>query len=269
MTKSNQPIAVISGGAGDIGRAIARELAGRGADVALGDVAEADQRVATLQADVEKLDRRFRFDAVDVTDPSAVDEWLSNVEQELGTANWIIPNAAIAPRSDLDQVTPQQWKDCLDVNLNGAFYLASAAARRLKESQMPGRIVFVGSWAAHAPHDNVPAYCVSKAALRMLMQTMALHYASCGILINEVAPGYVDAGLSKVGFDEDPEARRRAHSQVPLGELITADEVAYHVAYLCDERNRSMTGATLLVDGGLSLNRKNAAPHNKVPISKD
>jgi NAD(P)-dependent dehydrogenase (short-subunit alcohol dehydrogenase family) len=87
----------------------------------------------------------------------------------------------------------------------------------------------------------------------MLVQVMALQYARHGILVNEVAPGYVDAGLSKVGFDEDPAKRRQCEAQVPVGELMSAEDVAFHVAHLCDERNRFMTGSTLLVDGGLSL----------------
>jgi NAD(P)-dependent dehydrogenase (short-subunit alcohol dehydrogenase family) len=118
---------------------------------------------------------------------------------------------------------------------------------------MPGRIVFIGSWAAHAPHTNVPAYSVAKAGVRMLVRVMALHYARHGILVNEVAPGYVDAGLSKVGFDKDPQTRRRCEAQVPVGALMSAADVAFQVAHFCDERNHFMTGSTLLVDGGLSL----------------
>jgi len=93
----------------------------------------------------------------------------------------------------------------------------------------------------------------------MLVQVMALHYARHGILVNEVAPGYVDAGLSKAGFDKDPQKRRQCEAQVPLGKLMSADDVAFHVAHLCDERNRFMTGSTLLADGGLSLLARNGA----------
>ena len=87
----------------------------------------------------------------------------------------------------------------------------------------------------------------------MLMQVMALHYARHGILANEVAPGYVDAGLSKIGFDKDPEKRRQCAAQVPVGGLMLPEDVARHVGYLCRDDNRFMTGAVLLADGGLSL----------------
>ena len=82
---------------------------------------------------------------------------------------------------------------------------------------------------------------------------MALEYAPHGILVNEVAPGIVDAGLSGRIFDEYPERKKIAIAKVPTGELIQADEVALHIAHLCDPRNRSMTGSTLLCDGGVSL----------------
>jgi NAD(P)-dependent dehydrogenase (short-subunit alcohol dehydrogenase family) len=113
--------------------------------------------------------------------------------------------------------------------------------------------VFLGSWAGHSPHAHVPAYCVAKAGLRMLCQCMALEYARHGILVNEVAPGFVNAGLSRQVFEEDPQFHAQCTARVPIGEIMTAEEVAFHVAYLCDPRNRATTGSALLCDGGLSL----------------
>ena len=253
MSDTAKHVAIISGGAGDIGRAIALELARHGADIAIGDLIDRGPRVDELRSAVETLGRQIRFDVVDVTDASAVDKWFRLIEESLGVPDWIIPNAAVAARASLEDLTPDEWKHCFDVTLNGAYYLAATGANCLLRHKMPGRIVFIGSWAAHAPHTNVPAYSVAKAGVRMLVQVMALQYARHGILVNEVAPGYVDAGLSKVGFDEDPAKRRQCEAQVPVGELMSAEDVAFHVAHLCDERNRFMTGSTLLVDGGLSL----------------
>src|SRR5207248_5748400 len=112
-------------------------------------------------------------------------------------------------------ITPEEWDRELRVNLNGAFYLARECARRLVELGRPGRIVFVGSWAAHAVHTDLPAYCVAKAGLRMLSKCMALELAPKGILVNEVAPGFVDAGLSGRIFVEKPERREASLRLVP------------------------------------------------------
>ncbi len=246
-------VAIISGGAGDIGRAIAFELARHCADIAVGDLVVEGEKIDALRSAVESVGRRIRFDVVDVTDPTAVEKWLLVVEESLGVPDWIIPNAAVAERADLESMTPDGWKKCCDVTLNGAYYLAAAGANRLLPHKLPGRIVFIGSWAAHAPHTNIPAYSVAKAGVRMLVRVMALHYAQHGIQVNEVAPGYVDAGLSKIGFDRDPQVRQRCTAQVPVGQLMSAEDVAFHVAHLCDDRNRFMTGSILLADGGLSL----------------
>ena len=246
-----EQVAVISGGLGDIGRACALELARRGADIAVCDRSDGG-RVEPLRVEIEALGRRFRFDQLDVADAHCVSQWVEAVEADLGVPTLVLPNAAIGRSVPFDELTPETWRRYLDINLSGAFYMAHLAAKRLLALNKPGRIIFIGSWAAHAVHTHLPAYCTAKAGLRMLCQCMALEYAPHGILVNEVAPGFVNAGLSRKIFEEYPERKKAALDIVPTGELMEADEVALHVAHLCDPRNRSMTGSTLLCDGGLS-----------------
>ena len=245
-------VAILSGGLGDIGRAIARELAQRGAEMALGDIVEEAQAEPFL-AELRQRGRRARYDRVDVADAESVTAWVAAVEADLGVPDIILPNAAIVTLADMRTVTPAQWSRELQVNLNGAFHLAQAGALRLLHHQRPGAIVFTGSWAAHAPHTHIPAYCAAKAGLRMLCKCMALDLAPNGILVNEVAPGYVNAGLSRQVFLEQPERRREADRRVPVRRLIESEEVAAQVAHLCDPANRHITGSVLLMDGGLSL----------------
>jgi glucose 1-dehydrogenase len=245
-------VAVISGGLGDIGRAIALELARRGADVAIGDVR--DESAARGLADqLRGLNVRSRYDAVDVASAEQVTAWIATVERDLGVPTLIIPNAATVTLAGVRDVTAEQWSKELRVNLDGAFHLAQAGALRMLAHKKPGRIVFVGSWAAHAPHSNITAYCVAKAGLRMLCKCMAADLAPDGILVNEVAPGYVDAGLSAQIWAKNPGAKEGAANRVPTGQLIDADDVAAQVAHLCEPANRHMTGSVLLMDGGLSL----------------
>jgi NAD(P)-dependent dehydrogenase (short-subunit alcohol dehydrogenase family) len=251
MNLTNQT-AIISGGLGDIGRAIALELAVQGADVALGDILE-DNHAADVLGEIRSLGRRSRYDRVDISDAGAVQAWINAVEGELGTTTLIIPNAAIVHFMPLPKLTPEHWRKELSVNLDGAFYLAQAASMRLVERKKPGRIVFIGSWAGHAVHPTIPTYCVSKAGLRMLMKCMAAELSPHNILVNEVAPGYVNAGLSGRWFAEHPDSAEKARLTVPARRLIEPAEVARQVGWLCDPANQHLTGTTLVMDGGLSL----------------
>jgi NAD(P)-dependent dehydrogenase (short-subunit alcohol dehydrogenase family) len=249
---SKAHVAIVSGGLGDIGRAIALELARRGADVAVGDLAP-PARARDLLRRITSIGRRARYDRVDVSHAGAVRRWVAAVEKHIGLPTLVIPNAAVVTLADSRSLDPAVWRRELSVNLDGAFHLARAAALRLVARRSPGRIVFVGSWAAHRPHPNIVAYSVSKAGLRMLCRCMALELAPSGILVNEVAPGYVDAGLSGRLFKADPELRKRCEQRVPSGRLLTAPDVAREVAHLCDPLNRHMTGSVVVLDGGLSL----------------
>lgn len=238
-------LAAISGGLGDIGQAIARALSAAGAEIALADLP------ATGPASGE-----FFHAPADVTDPAAVEAWYAAVTARFGRApNIIIPNAATATFKRHLEITPSEWKREIDVNLNGAFYFAEAGVRRLVQEGRPGRVVFLGSWAGHAPHQMLPAYSAAKAGLRMLNQTMALELAPRGILVNEVAPGYVHAGLSGRVFDRDPAAAAAARDSVPIRQLLTADDVALQVLHLCSRAAAHLAGTTIVQDGGLSLLR--------------
>jgi NAD(P)-dependent dehydrogenase (short-subunit alcohol dehydrogenase family) len=227
--------AVISGGLGDIGAAIARRLAAT-MPVAVADLAPHG-------------DSPGSYHQVDVTDPDAIERWLD----EVGVPTVVVPAAATVTTASPLELGPTAWRRELDVDLTGPFLLATAAARRMVAAGVRGNIVFVGSWAAHRPHPSIMGYSVAKAGVRMMSQCLALDLAPHGIRVNEVAPGYVDAGLSKQVFDADPGRREAATAQVPLRELSTADDVAGLVTFLASEAARHVTGATLVADGGLSL----------------
>jgi NAD(P)-dependent dehydrogenase (short-subunit alcohol dehydrogenase family) len=257
MSNLKGHIAIISGGLGDIGRAIALDLARRGADISIGDVLEVD-KASKLLGEIRKLDRRAQYYRVDVSDAKGVNQWVADTERDLGTATLIIPNAAIVTLADFRSVTSEQWNRELRINLDGAFHLAQTGTQELLTKKKEGRVVFIGSWAAHYPHTHIPAYCAAKAGLRMLCKCMALELAPHGILVNEVAPGYVDAGLSAKLMDLKPGARERAASDVPIQKLILPEDVALQVAHLCDPENKHMTGSVVLMDGGLSLGKSNS-----------
>lgn len=245
--------ALISGGLGDIGRAIAVELAAHGADIAICD--RSRNSAERLVEEIGGLGRRCRVQRLDVTDSEAVRHWIVDLDATFGLPDLIVPNAAIVDIKPFGSLDAQYWRQELSVNLDGAFHVAEAATSLLVARRRAGRVVFIGSWAADHVHTDIPAYCVAKAGLRMLAKCMAAAFAAHGILVNEVAPGYVDAGLAARFMEKDPSVRETSRREVPIGLLIEPREVARQVLHLLDPENRHMTGSTLLMDGGLSLVR--------------
>ncbi|MEO6000657.1 MAG: SDR family oxidoreductase [Chitinophagaceae bacterium] len=247
----NQTV-IISGGLGDIGRATTLEFARRGAAIALCDLAP-EAAAIDFVTSITHYNVACRYKQVDISNPDEVKAWVNETVEILGTPTIIIANAAMVTLVTLHDITPEQWSKELNVNLNGAFYLTRHATACLVARGLPGRVVFVGSWAGSSVHPHVPAYSVSKAAISMLNKCMALELAPYRILVNEIAPGYVDAGLSGRLWQANPGQREKAREKVPIKKIMTAKMVAQQILYLCHPRNEHMTGTTLLMDGGLSL----------------
>lgn len=246
-------IAVLSGALGDIGLATVSALLERGTRVALGDLvpkSNAQTRLNTLFPGAQ--DSLF-YTRVDVSDETQVESWLTSVAAHWETPSVAISNAAIVEAGSALEVEAASWRRQIEVNLNGAFWVARSAARLMLASQIEGRIVLVGSWAAHAPHPQISAYSVAKAGVRMACQCLALELAPHGILVNEVAPGFVDAGLSAQLFAADETLKTRSQKRVPTGGILLAEEVAREVLALCDFSRHHLTGSCVVVDGGLSL----------------
>ena len=237
-------VAIVTGGRGDLGRAFAAAFAERGAVVAVADR-------APIEAD--DLASGIHHAELDVTDAAAVAAWLDRIEAQLGTPSIVVPAAAIATAVPLLEFTPEQWRAELDADLTAPFLVAQDAARRMIRAGVPGRIAFIGSWAAHAPHPHVAAYSVAKAGLRMLTRVLAAELGPHGILVNELAIGVVDAGVSRLTFQTHPELRAASERQAPLRRLVSVDDLVREVLSLVDPSRTSMTGATITIDAGMSL----------------
>ncbi len=237
----------VTGAAGDLGGAMALELAGRGAHVTMLDrVSEGDatERIAAVRAAGS-----CSYLQVDVTDRAGIDAALAAVEP-LDVA---IGNAGIVEAAPFLEVSQAQWQAHLDVNVTGCFNVGQAAARLMAERGTRGQIIFTGSWVGEIPWPEISAYSVSKAGVRMLARSMARELAANGIRVNVVAPGIVMAGMARRQYETDPEYAKRASMVIPLGEFGTAEQVAKATAFLCSPDSAYMTGSVLLVDGGASL----------------
>jgi len=239
---------LITGGCGDIGRATTLLCAEEGAAL----VVVVDLPGALAAQPPGDAPGIVRY-ACDVADQRAVAALFANVEQAHGPPDVVIANAGIVESAPALEVTARIWQQTLDVNLNGAFYVAQEAARALVRQGRGGVLLFTGSWVGEVPSRQLMPYCVSKAGLQMLARCLALELAPYGIRANVVAPGVLDAGVSAQIFRQFPERRAPFEALVPLGTLGTAEQVAEALAFLASDGAAYVTGTTLVVDGGASL----------------
>jgi NAD(P)-dependent dehydrogenase (short-subunit alcohol dehydrogenase family) len=237
----------IAGGAGDIGAAMAAELTRLGAHVTLIDRKSAAEAGPWLERAGRHGD--VSFVQADVRDRTAIEAALAAIDP-LDVA---IANQAVGHGIPFLEITAEQWREHVDVNLTGCFNVGQAAARLMVDRGAAGRIVFTGTWVQEVPWPEIAAYSATKAGVRMLARSMARELAARKILVNVVAPGIVYAGLAKHQMETEPQYARRIRHVIPLGDLQTAEQVARATAFLCSAGADYMTGATLLVDGGCSL----------------
>jgi NAD(P)-dependent dehydrogenase (short-subunit alcohol dehydrogenase family) len=238
MRFKNKHVA-ITGGTGEIGLHIAREFTREGASVTLLDLTLPD----ALESQVHTMGARFQ--RMDVTDPQSVTGALS----ELPDIDIAIANAGIHRGARALDLSFENWKLMLDVNVTGVFLFSQAVARQMVKRGQGGVILVTGSWVQDIPHVDNTGYCSSKAAAAMVAQCMALELGEHGI----VAPGIVNAGMARRQLLIDPVFAKTATKGIPLGRLQSAQNVADAALFLCSSEADSITGHTLAVDGGLHL----------------
>ena len=240
---------IVTGAAGGIGRALVEEFAGRGARVIAVDLASARPEEA-----LAGLGDRHRAYGCDLGSEAEIVALFETFDREIGTADVLMNNAAIGPiMSDTRSTDFAHFQLTVRVNTIGPFVMAREAARRMAPG---GAIVNTASLAGVLANPRRNAYAASKAALISLTKSLACEWASRGIRVNAVAPGYVRtpmvAELERTGKADIPLVRRR----VPLGRMGRPDEIASAAAFLASAEARYVTGSVLAVDGGwMSFNQ--------------
>lgn len=245
-------VVLLTGACGDIGQAIAAAVAERGGFLALNDVAS-EAKCSAMIACLGQSGREPVFVKGDISVRNVADEMVSAALARFGHIDICIGNAGIVDPQPILEITGESWCRQLDINLTGCFFIAQAAAKAMVRNKSAGKIIFTSSWVQDVPSETIAAYCVSKSGLKMLAKSMALELGAHKITVNLVAPGFVDAGLSGRMFKAEPGLKEKATERVPLGYIMSAEDVAAAVLLLCSPGADYMTGSTLLVDGGNSL----------------
>jgi NAD(P)-dependent dehydrogenase (short-subunit alcohol dehydrogenase family) len=252
--------AIITGSDSGIGKATAVALARRGHDI--GITYSRDEHGAESTAkEVRAHDRRAEVRHLDLADADNVQRRIDELAQALGGLEILVNNAGSGSSTPFLQLDPAEWRDVLAVDLTGAFLAGQAAARRMVQGGVRGRIVNVTSVHEHVPLPGSTAYVTAKHGLGGLTKSMALELAEHGITVNAVAPGEVATPMTGQE-DDDPRAVQRPG--IPLGRPGDAREVAELIAYLSSPEAGYTTGASYVVDGGLLLM---AAQANQIAMS--
>lgn len=244
--------AVVTGAATGIGRAVAERLAKEGADVCVSYHTE-DQRQAArdLEDRIRAYGSRALSVRVDVRDEAKVRQMMSDAAEHLDGLDLLVNNAGVnAPCPMLDMALAQ-WNDVLATNLTGTF-LCTREACSIMATHYGGVVVNISSVHEHVPWADAAHYCASKAGVRLLMQSAAIELAQHDIRVVNVAPGAIDTPMN-AALRQDARLRAAVERQTVLGRIGADHEVAAAVAWVASREAAYVTGATIVVDGGMSL----------------
>jgi NAD(P)-dependent dehydrogenase (short-subunit alcohol dehydrogenase family) len=238
--------ALVTGANGGLGSHFARTLAKAGADVIV--TARRVDALDPLVDEIARLGQRAVPVTLDVTDAASVARAFEAGAQALGTINVVVNNAGIAITRPLLDHTEDDWLQVIDVNLNGAWRVAQAAARHMVANGAGGSIVNVASILGLRVAAQVPSYAAYKAALIQLTKAMALELARHRIRVNALAPGYIETGINRGFFAS--EAGQALIKRVPQRRIGKAEELDGALLLLASDAGAYMTGSVLTVDGG-------------------
>jgi len=236
--------ALVTGSTRGIGRAIAETLAAAGARVAVvgRDLGRAQEAAATIGGGSQGF-------AADVGDPASIIPLVEAVETAFGKVDILVNNAGLTRDNILFRIKDDDWDTVLDANLRGAFLLIRATARGMMKRRS-GRIINIASIVGLTGNKGQANYAASKAGLIGLTKSVAKELGSRNILVNAVAPGFIDTDMTAA---MTPEARAALSGQIPLERLGTPADIAGMVAFLASEHAAYITGQVLVVDGGMVM----------------
>lgn len=242
----------ITGASAGIGRATAIAAAKQGADVAINFLGR-DDGARSAVAEIEALGRKAVAIEADVADPASAHRFVEAGVAALGRLDVFVNNAGICPFHAFLDMPGAVFERTMDVNLHGAFYMVQAAANQMVKQGGGGAIVAVSSISALVGGEYQSHYTPTKAGVHSLMQSAAIALGKHGIRCNSVMPGTI---LTDINAEDLADAAKRDYMErrIPLGRLGEPDDLAGPIIFLASDLARYVTGASLLVDGGMFVN---------------
>jgi NAD(P)-dependent dehydrogenase (short-subunit alcohol dehydrogenase family) len=239
-------VALVTGASSGIGEHFAEVLAAAGAKVAA--AARRADRLADLAERIEARGGKCLPLSCDVTDRQSITQAIAAAEAHLGPVSVLVNNAGVVVSKPLFEHTEEDWDYVVDTNLKGAWLAAREFAHHLVERKRPGRIINISSILASRTIGRVPAYCAAKAGLSHLTQVLAMELARYGILVNALAPGYIETDFNRAYFQSD--AGKALIGRIPLKRIGQSPDLDGALLFLASPASAYVTGAVLAVDGG-------------------
>lgn len=239
-------VALITGASSGLGAHLAEVAAENGAKVML--VARRREKLDVLQKKIEKAGGIAAITAADVTDRAAMARAFDATEKLFGTVDICVANAGIVRSAKALDTTDEIWRDTLATNLDGVFFTAQEAAKRMVAGKKPGSIITIASIAGFSVERGIAAYNVSKAAVVQATKVLALELARKNIRVNTIAPGYTATDLNR----EFLESKKGKHirEQIPAGRFGEPGDLDGAFLLLASNASQWITGTTIVVDGG-------------------
>jgi NAD(P)-dependent dehydrogenase (short-subunit alcohol dehydrogenase family) len=239
-------VVLVTGASSGIGRHFAQVLAAAGAKVVA--VARRADRLTELARDIGSRGGTCLPLACDVTKQDSIREAIAKAEDRLGPLSVLVNNAGVVVSKPLFDQTEEDWDYVIDTNLKGAWLAAREFAHHLVERKRPGRIINIASVLGFRTIGQVPAYCTAKAGLIHLTHVLAMELARHRILVNALAPGYVETDFNREFFKTD--AGQRLISRIPLKRIAQSEDLDGALLFLASPASAYVTGAVISVDGG-------------------
>ena len=240
-------VALVTGGAQGIGRAVALLLAQNGADVAVSDINL--ERAEETAKEIEALGRRAMAIRADVAKSADVEQMVEVILGRFGQIDILINNAGIAKDKLILRMTEEDWDTVLNVNLKGTFHCTKAVIRHMSK-QRNGKIVNIASVVGEMGNAGQANYSASKAGVIGFTKTIAREFAQRGINVNAIAPGYIETPMTEALPEKAKEELKR---MIPMERLGRPEDVAAAVLFLVSEASSYITGQVLNVNGGIYM----------------
>ena len=239
-------VAVVTGGIGGLGTEICRHLAQAGRQVIAVDLAGREEHIEQFQADMAEFAGTIAFEPVDVTDFASCQQLVSRIEARHGGVDVLVNAAGITRDASLRKMTPEQWHQLMQVNLDGVFNMCRNVIEGMIEREF-GRIINISSVNGQTGQFGQTNYSAAKAGVHGFSMALARETASKGITVNTVSPGYCDTKMvAAVAAD----VREQIIAGIPVGRLGTPADIARAVSFFNSDDNGYITGANLPVNGG-------------------
>ena len=242
-------IALVTGGSRGIGRAIALALGGAGCDTLI-NYQSADEAAQEVVCELKRMNVRSRAYKADVSDSAQADAMLKAIEEEFGTVDILVNNAAINRDRSFLKMTKQMWDEVLGVNLDGPFNITHALLPGMVEKKW-GRVVNIASMNGQTGNFGQANYSVTKGGLIAFTYTLAREFARRGITVNAVSPGYTLTDMTK-GMPA-PVLEQLQSQMIPMGRMGSPEEIAAAVVFAASPQASYITGQVIGVNGGMYM----------------